>query len=64
MNELIKERLKESVSKEVKIFLENGFRYVGKITNTDDEYVEIIDYKTNSYQLIKFKDINNAEVQQ
>lgn len=62
MNEVLKERLKESIGKEVKIFLENGFRYIGKITNCDENYVEILDYKTNSFIIIEIKNIDNAEV--
>lgn len=62
MSEIIKERLRESISKEVKIFLHNGFRYVGKLTNTDDKFCEVLDYKTSSYKLIRFQDIKDCEV--
>ena len=46
----------------IKIFLENGFRYYGKITNCDDYYVEILDYKSNSYIVLEIKNIDNIEV--
>ncbi len=55
MSDIIKKRVSESLGKEIKIFLNNGWRYAGKITNTDEQYVEIIDYKTSSYKIIKFE---------
>ena len=63
MSEIVKERLKKSIGKEVKIFLHNNFRYKGKITNCDEKYVEVLDYKTSSYKLIEIEDIKDAEVQ-
>ena len=62
MNEIIKKRASESIGKEIKIFLLNGFRYAGKITNTDEQYVELLDYRTNSYRIIRFDDIKDCEV--
>jgi len=62
MEDILKERLKNSIGKEVLIFLHNNFRYFGKITNCDDKYVEILDYKTSSYKLIEHIDIKTAEV--
>ncbi len=62
MSEILKERLKESIGSEVKIFLHNGFRYVGKLTNIDDKYCEVLDYKTNSYKIISLVDIKDCEV--
>lgn len=62
MSELIKERLRESISKEVKIFLNNGWRYEGKLTNVDEEFCEILDYKTRAYKIIKLIDIKDCEV--
>jgi len=63
MSDIIKKRVSESLGKEIKnIFKLNGWRYAGKITNTDEQYVEIIDYKTSSYKIIKFEDIKDCEV--
>ena len=62
MSDIIKKRVSESVGKEIKIFLHNGFRYAGKITNTDEKYVELLDYKTSSYKIINFDDIKDCEV--
>lgn len=46
----------------MKIFLNNGWRYEGKITNCDDDFVEILDFKINGYKIIKFIDIKDCEV--
>jgi sRNA-binding regulator protein Hfq len=64
MSEIIKKRVSESLGKETKIFLHNGYRYAGKITNCDDKYVELLDYKTNSYKIIEIVDISDMEVSQ
>ena len=64
MSEIIKKRASESKGKDIKIFLNNGWRYAGRITNSDDEYIEIFDYKTSSYKIIKFIDIKDLEVKQ
>jgi len=62
MDEIFKKRASESIGKEIKVFLFNGFRYAGKITATDEKYVELLDYKTNSYKIIRFDDIKDCEV--
>jgi len=64
MNELIKERIKNSIGKVAKVFLHNGFRYEGKIINFDEKYFEILDFKTNAYKIIQIIDINNMEVKE
>ena len=61
MNELIKQRIKQSIGKYVKIFLKNGFRYEGKITNCDDNYVEILEEK-RGYKIIQLIDISHLDV--
>lgn len=60
MNELINERIKQSIGKYVKIFLKNGFRYEGKITNADENYVEILERK--GYKIIQIIDISHLDV--
>ena len=64
MSEIIIKRVSESIGKEIKIFLHNGWRYAGKITNCDNKYVEILDYKTSSYKIIEFIDIKDCEVEE
>jgi len=62
MSEIIKKRISESIGKDIKIFLNNGWRYAGKITNSDEKCIEILDYKTNSYKIINILDIKDCEV--
>lgn len=62
MSEIIKKRVSESIGKEIKIFLQNGFRYAGKATNCDDNYIELLDYKSGSYKIINVSDIESLEV--
>jgi len=64
MSDILKKRLIESIGKEILIFLHNNFRYQGKITNCDEKFVEVLDYKTSSYRLIEITDIKDAEVKQ
>lgn len=64
MSEIIKKRVSESIGKEIKIFLNNGWRYAGKITNCDEKYVELLDYKTSSYKIIEFNEIKDCEVRE
>jgi small nuclear ribonucleoprotein (snRNP)-like protein len=55
--------MKNSIGKKVKIYLENGFRYAGKLTNCDDGYCEVLDDVSSSYKIIKLTDIKDAEVE-
>lgn len=64
MSEIIKERVKNSIGKVAKIFLHNGFRYEGKITNSDEQYFEIFDIKSNAYKIIQFIDVKDMEVRE
>jgi len=54
----------ESVGKEATLFLKNNYRYKGKITNCDEKYLELLDYKTNSFHVIEFDNIKDCEVEQ
>ena len=60
MSEIISERLKNSIGKHAKIFLHNGFRYEGKITNCDEDYVEVLEPR--GYKIISIKDISDVDV--
>lgn len=53
-----------SIGKVAKIFLYNGFRYEGKITNADNEFIELLDFRTNAYKIINLKDIKDMEVKE
>ena len=60
MSEIIIQRVRQSIGKFVTIFLKNGFRYSGKITNCDDKYVEVLEEKhgLKIIQLIDISEIN------
>ncbi len=64
MSEIINKRVSESVGKDIKIFLHNGWRYAGKVTGCDEQYIEILDYKTQSYKIIQIDDIKDLEVRE
>jgi small nuclear ribonucleoprotein (snRNP)-like protein len=64
MSEIIIERLKNSIGKQVKIYLNNGFRYAGKLTNADKEYAEVLDNVSSSYKIIHIDDIKDLEVKE
>lgn len=55
-------RLKESEGKEVTIFLHNNFRFTGKCKQSDEKYLEMLDYKTNSIKVIEIDEIKELEV--
>jgi len=60
MSELISERLKKSIGKKIIIFLQNGFRFEGKLTNCDEKYVEILEPR--GYKIIQIKDISDIDI--
>ena len=64
MSEIIKERMENSIGKTVLIFLNNNFRYEGKVTGCDEVFVEILDFKTNSYKIIAVAEIKEMEVRE
>ena len=59
----MKKRLTESVGKTAKLVLQNNFIYKGKITNCDDKYLEILDFKSGSYHICNLENIKDCEVQ-
>lgn len=64
MSEIMHERLKKSIGKEIKLFLINDFRYVGKIINCDELYLEILDYRSESFKIILLTEIKDIEVKE
>jgi len=62
MEDLKKKRLINSVGKDVKLVLQNGFIYKGKITGCDEKSVEILDYKSKSYHIFDFDYIKDLEM--
>ena len=62
MEDVMMKRLIDSVGKDVKLVLQNGFVYAGEITGCDEKHLEILDYKTNSYHVFDLEYIKDAEV--
>jgi len=62
MSEIIQKRLKESEGKTITIFLQNNFRFTGKCLNSDENYLEILDYKTDSIKVFKLAEIKELEI--
>ena len=62
MIELIRDRLKKSISKDAILYLRNGFRYEGEVLNVDDSHVEILDFRSNRVHLILISDIKDMEI--
>ncbi len=62
MEEIMKKRIIESVNKDIKIVLQNNFIYAGKLTGCDETYLEILDYKSNSFHICKLDNIKDLEV--
>lgn len=63
MSDVIQKRLSDSISSSAKIFLHNGFKFEGKITNCDEKYVELLE-PGRGYKIIEIVDISNVEVQE
>jgi len=64
MSKIIIERAKKSKGKKVKIYLFNGFRFAGKLTNSDEKYLEILDDKSGCFKIIILKEISDMEVEE
>lgn len=62
MEDLMKKKLGENKGKVVQVVLFNNYRYRGKVLNFDDNWLEILDIKTDKLFLFSFKDIKNLEV--
>lgn len=63
MDDIKKKRLIESVGKEAKVILRNGYVYKGEITAFDDNNLEIYDFKTSKHVTVEFHDIKHSEVE-
>jgi len=65
MEDIMTKRLRESIGKTIRIILKsNGWKYKGKLTNTDDKYIELLDFVSNSYKVVDILDISNLEVEE
>lgn len=64
MSEIIKKRVSESIGKNIKIYLNNGFKFSGKIINCDEKYIEIFDEIIKGYKILEISNIVDLEVSQ
>jgi sRNA-binding regulator protein Hfq len=62
VSQVIKDRIKNSIGKEAKIFLDNGYSYYGIITNCDDIYVELV--STGKIKIVNLNDIHDATIRE
>ena len=60
MSEILIARLKKSIGNSAKIFLHNGFKFEGKITNCDNKYVELLENR--GYKIIEIIDISDVDI--
>lgn len=60
MSDIVIERLKNSVGMHVIVFLNNGFRFEGKITGCDDSHLEILEPR--GYKIIKIIEISDLDL--
>jgi len=52
-----RDTLKESVGNYIKVFLTNGFKYEGKLLDSDENFIKILDAKTNQPRFISKEQI-------
>jgi len=64
MSEILIKRLKESTSKEAIIFLKNGFRFQGKLLNSDEVYVELLDFKSDQIKVFPISEISELDIKE
>lgn len=58
-------RLGESKDKIIKIIIKsNGWKYRGRLVNFDEKYVEILDFVSNNFKIIRIDDIRDLEVEE
>jgi small nuclear ribonucleoprotein (snRNP)-like protein len=60
---IITERLKKNKGKKIKVFLTNGFKFEGKITGCDEDFLEIVDFVTESFKIINISDIRDITLE-
>ena len=42
----------------------SSWKYEGKLINSDDKYIELLDFKSSSYKIVEILDINNLEIKE
>ena len=56
----LKNNLQKAIGKQALLFLENGFRFKGKILSCDGEFLKIQDYKIRAEKLIRLDQISEV----
>lgn len=64
ISKIMIDRLKASIGCNAVLFLHNGFRHEGKITNCDDQYVELLLTKNSKYKVQEINQISDADIDQ
>lgn len=63
--DLMMKRMKDSVGKTIKIILKsNHWKYEGKLTNYDEKYIEVFDFKSSAYKIVGIDDVETLEVRE
>lgn len=62
MSELLINKLKDSIGKEVLIFLANNFRFECKVVRCDDTFLEIYDLRKFKSKFIRLSEITEVEI--
>jgi len=62
MNDLLVERLRNSIGFNAVIYLLNGFRFECKILSCDDTFLEFYDTKKNFTKVIRVTEVREVDV--
>lgn len=62
ISELVRESIKQSIGLKILFFLENGYRFEGKVLACDEVYLKYFDTKKNCIRLQKLEEIQEAEL--
>ena len=62
ISELFKESIKQSTGLHILFFLDNGYRFEGKVLGSDDQYLKYYDAKRGATRFVRFTEIAEAEI--
>ena len=61
---MVRQRLKNSIGKQAKIILYNGFAFYGIITGCDENYLELVLDNKKGYKIILLTEVNEFEIKE
>lgn len=65
MEDIMMKKLGESKDKIIKIILKSSsWKYRGRLINSDEKYIEILDFVSNNFKIIIIDDIKDLEVEE